>query len=236
MNTPGQTSRHPALPCPPPGGLCGNGLRWASLAAVAALLVWALWGYGLAGATEKAWVDAHVRGGGVRGICLYVVAVTVLVGVGVPRQVCSLLGGYAFGVSQGALWATVGTGLACLATFGCARFWGQTWVQRRYGGACRQLNAFLCQSPFLLSLVVRIVPLGSNFLTNILAAVSPLPALPFLTGSLVGFAAQNLIFALIGSGVAENSPPILCLSGALYVLSLALGLVIYRRYRRFRAG
>lgn len=191
--------------------------------------------YGVGEAASEAWTDQHVRGQGARGVFLYVGLTTLLTAFGVPRQACAFLGGYVFGIWHGMLWATVGTGLACCLCFSYARFLGRTWVRRRFGARLRSFNVFICQSPFTLTLLIRIMPLGSNFLTNFLAGVSPIPALPFLGGSMAGFTIQNLIFAMLGSGlhVAEGWRTV---GGVLlYTASLGLGYVLYRRYKTARA-
>ena len=200
------------------------------LALVAVVLWLVLDVFGLANATTKEWMDAHVRTAGLRGAGLYVLAVAALTAVGVPRQLCSTLGGYVFGVLGGTLLATVGTGLACALCFGCARYVGQEVIARRFDMQLHWFNDFICQSPFTLTVMVRIVPLGSNFLTNLIAGVSRIPALPFLTGSVLGFTAQNFIFAFFGSGLAHSSPAGTLCSAALYAVSLYLGYRIYRRY------
>lgn len=210
-----------------------RGALWRVLSLLlVAVTVLVLFGkYGLNTVATEQWMDAHVRGQGLRGVLVYTALVALLTGVGVPRQICSFLGGYVFGMLQGTLWATVGTTLACIVCFNYARFLGQDWVQRRYGHRIAPLQNFICQSPFLLTVLIRIVPLGSNFLTNFLAGVSKIPALPFLSGSCCGFVIQNLIFAMLGSGLQISSGSRTALSAVLYMLSLSVGWWIYRRYR-----
>ena len=210
--------------------------RGVSLVLLLALLYVLFRHWGLSGAATEAWMDQHVRGVGARGVFVYIGLVTVLTGVGVPRQLCSFLGGYVFGMWYGTLWATVGTALACCLCFSYARFLGQAWIQRRFGPRIAPLQNFLCQSPFLLTFVVRIVPLGSNFLTNFLAGVSRIPALPFLSGSCCGFVVQNLIFAMLGSGLQVSTTWQSWVSAALYVVSLSMGYWVYRRYKASRSS
>lgn len=187
--------------------------------------------YELDSAATENWMDAHVRGQGLRGILVYIALVALLTGVGVPRQICAFLGGYVFGVGQGTLFATIGTTIACCACFSYARFLGQHWIQARFGHKIEPLQNFICQSPFVLTLLVRIVPLGSNFLTNFLAGVSKIPALPFLSGSCGGFIIQNCIFAMLGSGLQMSDGRQAMISAVLYALSLSVGYGIYRRYK-----
>lgn len=207
-------------------------LRILSIPVLALALYVAFGLFELGGAAQEAWMDSHVRGQGLRGIALYIGLVALLTAVGVPRQLCSFLGGYVFDVFFGTLWATVGTGLACALTFSYARFLGQDALHRKWGHKLRSFDAFLGQSPFWLTTAVRIVPLGSNFVTNIVAGLSTIPALPFLAGSVLGFTVQNAIFALMGSGLRFSTGGHALLSAILYVLSLSLGYWVYRHYKK----
>ncbi|MEG2172886.1 MAG: VTT domain-containing protein [Desulfovibrionaceae bacterium] len=219
-------------PRPQSGKLSGR--DWIKLLSLPVLIV-LVYGicvkYNIHSAMHETWMDTHIRHQGLKGIILYIGLVTVLTAVGVPRQLLSFLGGYAFGALHGTVWATLGTGLACCLTFSYARFIGQKPLQQRWGPKLKTVNTFLAQSPFLLTTVVRIMPLGSNFLTNIAAGVSTIPAGPFLTGSMTGFWVQNSIFALMGSGLQLASHWHTLLSGTLYVLSLSLSYWVYRRYK-----
>lgn len=222
MNSPGEQT------------IMGIFLRAVSLILVG-LLAYAVFGiYDLGNAAQQSWMDQHVRQQGLQGVAVYVGLVALLTALGVPRQVLSFLGGYVFDVLYGTLWATLGTGIACVLSFSYARFLGQKALQGRWSAKLAPCNDFLCQSPFLLTMVVRIVPLGSNFLTNLAAGVSTIPALPFLTGSVAGFTVQNLIFALMGSGLRLDTPTHTLLSICLYLFSLALGFWIFYRFKTSR--
>ncbi|MGN0008094.1 MAG: TVP38/TMEM64 family protein [Desulfovibrionaceae bacterium] len=192
--------------------------------------------YDVARLLHREWLAAHILERGWTGLALYVAIVGAVTACGVPRQLCAMLGGWLFGPAGGTLLATCGTGLGCLLTFGYARFLGRNWLDRAFSRKFRKLDSFLRQSPFLLTCCVRVVPLGSNFLTNIAAGVSGLPALPFLAGSLLGFSVQNAIFATIGSGLEVGASTQRALGAGLYLLSLALGLIIWRRWKRHAAN
>ncbi len=209
-------------------------LRIFSLFFLFVLLIIVFSVFDITNLTTQEWMDSYVRDQGFYGIVLYVGLVTALTAMGIPRQLCSLLGGYVFGMWLGTLLATLGTALACLLCFSYARFLGQAWLHKKYGHKLNNFNDFLCQSPFILTTVVRIVPLGSNFLTNFLAGISRIPALSFLGGSTLGFTVQNFIFATMGSGLQINKDHEFLLSAVLYVLSLSLGYWVYWRYKSHR--
>ncbi len=180
------------------------------------------------------WMGEAVGFYGNAAMAVYVLVVALLTALAVPRQVCSFFGGYVFGVWEGTFLATLGTGLSCAACFFYARFVGQAWLQRRFGARLLNFNDFLLQSPFLLTFVVRIIPLGSNFLTNFLAGISRIPSVSFLGASTLGFTVQNFIFALMGDGVYVDALWNTLLSVVLYVVSLSMGYWIYIRYKRHK--
>ncbi len=182
---------------------------------------------------DKAWMDNFVKDKGLQGIAIYVGLVTTLTAMGIPRQACAVLGGYIFGLWLGTLLVTIGTAFSCCLCFCYARFLGQKWIQEKYGHKMQKFTDFMCQSPFTLTLIVRIIPLGSNFLTNFLAGISPIPAYAFLGGSTLGFSIQNFIFAGMGSGLHMQGQTQFFISAALYVISLSLGYWIYRQYKQY---
>jgi uncharacterized membrane protein YdjX (TVP38/TMEM64 family) len=79
--------------------------------------------------------------------------------------------------------------------------------------------------------LIRLLPVGSNVLTNLVAGVSSVPLLPFLAGSLVGYLPQTVIFVLLGSGIHVQPVWRTVVSVALFVVSGLLGVVLYRRVR-----
>ena len=153
-----------------------------------------------------------------------------------PRQVVAFLGGYAFGFVAGTALATLATLIGCIGGFFFSRWLGRSWVQRRFPGRIRKLDGFLHEHPFSMTLVVRLLPVGSNALTNLLAGVSSVRALPFFAGSTLGFLPQNLVFALAGSGVNLDPAVRLSVAAILFVISSLLGIWLYRRHRQSVAG
>lgn len=205
--------------------------RLATAPVVLLCVLWLAVHYDVAGLLENMTERTQaLRGWG--GALLFTVLTACLTACGVPRQLCALAGGHVYGLWGGMLLATVGSGLGCLATFSYARFVGQEWLYKKFAARFRRLDAFLRQSPFLLTLCIRIIPLGSNFLTNIGAGVCGFPARAFLAGSLLGFAVQNGIFAAIGAGIAAEGAMQGIAGAILYMLSLGLAVLLYRHYRQ----
>ena len=75
----------------------------------------------LRGLLSEDWIDRDVRGKGAPGELLFIAVSGILTALAVPRHVVSFLGGYAFGVLPGTLFALLGTEVGCLLNFFYAR-------------------------------------------------------------------------------------------------------------------
>jgi len=196
-----------------------------------ALVGYALESGALSGFLTEDWVDREVRGRGVSGELLFLAVGGVATAVAVPRHLVSFLGGYAFGVGSGAALALAATELGCLLTFFYARLVGRPLLAQRFGARVRRIDDFLSANPFSMSLLIRLLPIGSNFATSLAAGVARVPAAPFLAGSLAGYVPQTLVFALAGSGIEAGAGVRVGLAVLLFVASAAIGAWLYRKYR-----
>ncbi|WP_084458261.1 TVP38/TMEM64 family protein [Desulfocurvus vexinensis] len=194
---------------------------------------------GLADALNEGWMDAHIRGQGLLGWLTFLALAALATGAGLPRQVVGFLAGYVYGFLAGTLLGVAGTLLGAALSFFYARLLGRGLVARRLArraaGRVARADAFLSQAPFSTALIIRLMPVGSNILTNLLAGVSSVAALPFLLGSALGFVPQTAIFALLGSGFKVDLAWRVSLSAVLFALSSWLGWRIYRARRRAAA-
>jgi len=180
---------------------------------------------------SKDWIDTRVRGQGIGGEVLYLCVAGLATAVALPRHVVSFLGGYAFGVALGTLLGLAGTVLGCLLTFFYARVIGRPLVSARLGARVQRIEDFLAAHPFWMTVLIRLLPVGNNFATNLAAGVSRVPALPFFLGSLLGYIPQTLVFALAGSGVDVGGVWRIAIAAALFLVSGVIGAWLYRKYR-----
>lgn len=181
---------------------------------------------------SKEWIDRDVRGNGLTGELLFVGMAGVATALALPRQIVSFLGGYAFGFWLGTVLALAGTEVGCALAFFYARLVGRPLAGARLRGRVRRLEDFLAAHPFGMTLLVRLLPVGNNFLTCIAAGLSRVPPLPFLAGSLLGYVPLTMTFALAGSGVEVGATDRIALAAALLVASGLLGMWLYRRHGR----
>lgn len=189
---------------------------------------------GIESLLDESWIDNQVRGRGIYGELLFVAVGAVATAVGFPRQVVSFLGGYAFGAAWGTALAVAATVGGCVAAFTYARLLGRNLVAHRYPQRIQRVDLFLRDNPLLMALVVRAMPVGNNLLTTLIAGVTSVRALPFFVGSAIGYIPQNAAFALAGSGVHLDPVVRITMAVVLLVASSALGIYLYRRYRRGR--
>jgi uncharacterized membrane protein YdjX (TVP38/TMEM64 family) len=181
------------------------------------------------GDTLSRFADRHIRENGPWGCLFFVLLGGALTCLGLPRQVIGFAGGYSFGVLAGTLWSTLASTLGCILAFTCARHLARAAVERRFPGQAADLNALLRTAPLTMTLCVRLLPVGNNLVTSLLGGVSRIPALPFFCGSFIGYLPQNLIFALLGSGVNVDPFWRTLLSAVLFVLVSLIGWRLYHR-------
>jgi len=206
-------------------------LRGFILIASLVLLGYALNVSGLGSSIDQGWIDADIRGQGISGEVLFIAIGILFTGVGLPRQVICFLGGYAFGFSQGTALGLLATTLGCLAAFAYARILGRDFVASRFPRRVRKIDAFLRDNPLTMTLLIRLLPVGSNLVTNLAAGVSGVRGVPFIVGSALGYVPQTIIFALIGSGIALDPELRIGVSVLLFVVSSAMGAYLYRKHR-----
>jgi len=184
---------------------------------------------------SEEWIDREVRDHGIVGELIYLGIVAIATALAFPRQVVSFLGGYAFGVGLGSVLALVGTEIGCALSFFYARAFGRPLVGVRLAARARRVEIFLADSPLLMTLLIRLLPVGNNFLTNIVAGVARVAAPPFLVGSLLGYVPQTLVFALAGSGVDLGATMRIVIAASLLVVSGVIGVRLYHRFRHGRS-
>jgi len=206
------------------------------LKGLALMLSLALLGYlfktsDLGSSVNEAWIDARVRGHGVNGALLFLLMGALFTAIGLPRQIIAFLGGYAFSVGLGTLLGTLAALLGCILSFAYARFFGKGLLRARLGERAGRFDRFVRDHPFSMTMLIRLLPVGSNLLTNLAAGISSIRPVHFFAGSFLGYLPQTLVFALVGSGVHIAPMLKLTLAIALFLASMALGVYLYRRRR-----
>ena len=176
-------------------------------------------------------MTGFARGHGVSGALLFLLMGCVFTAIGLPRQVVAFLGGYAFNVGLGTLLGALAALLGCMLGFAYARLFGKGLLRARLGARAGRFDRFIHDNPFSMTMLIRLLPVGSNLLTNLAAGMSSIRPLPFFGGTLLGYLPQTLVFALVGSGVHIDPLLKIGLAVALFLVSMALGVYLYRNRR-----
>jgi uncharacterized membrane protein YdjX (TVP38/TMEM64 family) len=174
--------------------------------------------------------------GGLRGPVMFLAVATLLTAIGLPRQIPAFVAGYAFGTWSGVAIALLSQIIACGLDFIWARALARDFVKRRFGAALRKVDATLAARPFIATLTFRLMPIGSNILLNLTAGLSSVRLFPFLAASAIGFIPQTVIFALIGRGSAPAHEYVLVVGLAMFAVSVALGLLLFQKFRQTQAA
>jgi uncharacterized membrane protein YdjX (TVP38/TMEM64 family) len=188
----------------------------------------------LLGNVNEAWIDSTVRGQSLHGELLFVGIGALVAAIGLPRQLVCFLGGYGFGLIEGTLLGLLASVLGCVGTFYYARLLARHLVLARFAQRIARLDDFLRDNTLGMTLLARLLPVGSNLVNTLIAGVSSVRALPFFVGSALGYLPQTLVFALAGSGVNLDPARRIGLAVALFAISAALGVMLYRKYRHGR--
>ena len=165
------------------------------------------------------------------GALTFILLLTPAMAIGLPRQVAALSAGFLFGASYGMLLATVSAILGCILTLVFARKIFANLVQRHYPQPLAKVSHFFSHDTFLKALIIRLLPAGSNFLTNVLAGTARSPFKPYVLGTAIGFLPQMTIFSLMGAGLKVDGQQQLILSTILFIIALILSHYLYRKAR-----
>ena len=206
------------------------------LKGLALMLSLALLGYlfessDLGNSVNEAWIDARVRGQGVNGALMFLLMGGLFTAVGLPRQIIAFLGGYAFSMGLGTLLGALAAVLGCMLSFSYARLFGQGFLRARLGVRAGRFDRFIHDHPFAMTVLVRLLPVGNNLLTNLAAGISSIRPSHFFLGSFLGYLPQTLVFALVGSGVHIAPTLKIALAIGLFLISGLMGAYLYRHFR-----
>jgi len=152
--------------------------------------------------------------------------------LGGPRQVLAFSSGLLMGGLPGALLSTILTGFGALLAIFCVRHIGIAWMHERYGDRVALIRQLLAQDTWLWICTVRLMPVGSNLVTNIAVGLAKLSTPAVFWGSLLGYLPQMLLFSFAGAGLALHDEQQLWIS--LLTLALSTLLVLYLYHHGFK--
>jgi uncharacterized membrane protein YdjX (TVP38/TMEM64 family) len=203
-------------------------LAFALLALVGYLVIQNGW---LDFMADRTRVAGYLHSHGIEGLLAITLAGAIFTGIGAPRQLLAFVLGFALGGINGTLVSTLATAIGATGCFVISRSLLRAFLNRRFGRRMRQFDQVFREQTLLKVLMVRLMPIGSNLATNLVAGCSGIRFLPFLAGSTLGYLPQMLVFALAGAGIGTADKYQLILSVALFILASIIGAVLYHSQR-----
>ncbi|MFO6424246.1 TVP38/TMEM64 family protein [Motilimonas sp. KMU-193] len=182
--------------------------------------------------TDSPWLVNYLAEQGATGHISLIAIGTVFIFIGGPRQAISLLFGFIYGLLPGIMLAISVCLVAAAANYFCASIMLKGLLARRFPQRMTKFKRFAKRKPFMKILMLRLLPVGSNLVTNFFSGSVGVPFLSFLAASAIGYLPQTIIFALVGGGINEDSPMMIYLSVILGLISLALTSAIYRDHTK----
>jgi uncharacterized membrane protein YdjX (TVP38/TMEM64 family) len=171
---------------------------------------------------------------GAAGAAMFLLLGMLATAVGLPRQLAAFIGGLAYGVSLGLTLSLLAALAGCIVTVTVSRNFFAAYVVGRFPKPIAVLENLVKTDFFLKVLVLRLQPFGTNLLSNVCIGFTSASLAKYVAASAVGYIPQMLVFSLLGAGVRVDSQAQLSLSIALLIISILLGVYLYKRHLAIR--
>lgn len=158
----------------------------------------------------------------------------VVISLGAPRSLISVLGGVIFGLWSGVLLALAAALLGSVGIFMLTKRLGRPLFKQKIGSYLEIIEAQSRENGFMVVILLRQLPL-TCILVNVLIGLTPISTGTFLLGSIVGLLPETIIFALFGSSLQQSFILRVSLASFLLVLFVLIGKIYYQRSQLGRA-
>ena len=158
---------------------------------------------------------------------IFLAAGALVITLGVPRAVVSLLGGLAFGLFWGILLALIAALLGAAIVFLLTKWLGRPLFKQKVAAYLKAVEDHTKSDGFLMVIILRQLPLPS-LLINVLLGLTSISMGIFLLGSIVGLLPETIIFALFGSSLHESFIMRVSIASTLWILLIVLVRVFWR--------
>jgi uncharacterized membrane protein YdjX (TVP38/TMEM64 family) len=180
---------------------------------------------------EVSWIDSEVRGKGVTGLVIFFLTAMCASILGLHRAVSAFLSGYAFGAVMGVAVTLVATISGYLVVFIFVRYSSRKLISGFDFAPLKIANRILNKDALVTTIAVQLFPIGSGYITTAFAALSDIRAVNFIFGTAIAFVPSIAVFSLAGAGLSLASGTQISISALLLVISGALSLYLFRKYR-----
>ncbi|ABV89415.1 TVP38/TMEM64 family protein [Shewanella pealeana] len=199
-----------------------------SIITVLSLVIYAFQQGAFATVADSNWIADYLAEQGDKGLVVLFLIGAAYTSVGGPRQFMAFAFGFALGGIKGALIGSLSALLGCVITFYFARWVFRSSLKKRFQSKLTRLENLIIHRTILKMIMIRILPLSSNFLTNLVAGSTHISAWRFFTGSGIGFIPQMMVFSFAGAGVGLSDNTSLLISGGLFLCASIIAFYLYK--------
>ncbi len=158
---------------------------------------------------------------------VFFVGGALLIILGTPRSVVSILGGLVFGLFGGILLALLSALLGSMIIFLLTKWLGRPLFKQKVGGYLKVIEDHTKTDGFLLVIIMRQLPLTS-LLINLLIGLTSVSLGIFLLGSIIGLLPETIIFALFGSSLQDGFVLRVSIASSLWVILILIIRLFFR--------
>jgi uncharacterized membrane protein YdjX (TVP38/TMEM64 family) len=151
-----------------------------------------------------------------------------IIAMGVPRTIISILGGMVFGFLSGTILATAAAFAGSVVVIWVTRVLGHPLFHQRIGHRLKAIEGHLRNNGFALVLILRQLPLPS-MLINVLIGLSSIKTSAYVLGSVIGLVPEAAVFALFGSSVREDFALRISLASLCLIVLIIVIKIYFRR-------
>lgn len=154
-------------------------------------------------AEHRDWLSAEVTRLGFMARVVFVLVYAVLVGASIPGATfLTIVGGFIFGTTVGAVCAVIGATAGATAIFLLARTAIGDGLRARAGGSIKRLEEGFRKDALSYLVFLRLVPGFPFVIVNLVPAFLGVSLRDFVLGTAVGIIPGTIIYSSVGNGLA----------------------------------
>lgn len=174
------------------------------------------------------WARTLVHNRGALGLLSLMGLCTAFTALGGPRQIVAFAMGYVLGGLYGTAFALLTMMTGCVLAYGVAALLLPNAIARKMPQRARKIHHWMNAHPFKNTLMVRLLPVGSNLATNMIAGALRIRFRAFFIASAIGYVPQAVVFTMAGAGVGFSDGEQLAISACLLLVTAVIGVSAYR--------
>lgn len=166
---------------------------------------------------------------------IFIVAGGALITAGIPRLLASTAGGIIYGAFMGTFLSLAASILGSSLLYLGGRFTLGSIMERRLSGRLDEWRARFRENAFWWVLYGRLFPFSNSTVMSLLCGSCTVPFLPYVLGSIIGFAPLAVVFACYGSGGMNGDFVQIAIATVLLALSVLSRRILDSLFHRPKA-